>query len=78
VDSLQQYLLYCPCRQFGLPSRWDSSDIRTCKVTNSVYRRGFGSSEEVIFADQQAEALQHSASKDFEGRKTGGHPAARL
>ena len=56
VGSFEQYLLYCPCKRFAFPGRWDSSDIRACKVSNSVYRRGFGSPEEVVLADQQVQA----------------------
>jgi hypothetical protein len=81
VGCLEECLLYCPCRRFALPSRWGSSDIRTCKVSKSVYRRGFGSSEEVIFADQQAEPIGYSptsVSRDFAGRKMGGQSATHL
>jgi hypothetical protein len=55
--------------------------VRTCKVSNSVYRRGFGSSEEVIYADRQAEPIEHShpsVPKDFTGRKMGGQSATHL
>jgi hypothetical protein len=81
VGCLEECLLYCPCRRLALPSRWDSSDIRPCKVSKSVYHRGFGSSEEVIFADRQAEVVQcshPSVAKDFAGRKMGGQSATHL
>jgi hypothetical protein len=47
VGSLEEYLLYCSCRGFPVPSRWKDSEIKTCEVSNSVYRRGYGSPEEV-------------------------------
>ena len=81
VGCLEEYLLYCPCRRLALPSRWNSSEIRTCKVSNSVYRRGFGSQEEVIFADRQAGAVDYShasLSKDSTGKKMGGQSATHL
>lgn len=81
AGCLEEWLLYCPCRRFALPSRWDSSAVRTCKVSNSAYRRGFGSSEEIIFADRQAGPMEYShtsLSKDFEGRKMGGRSATHL
>jgi hypothetical protein len=48
AGSLEEYALYCSCRQFPVPSRWKGNEIRTCEVSNSAYRRGYGSPEEVM------------------------------
>jgi hypothetical protein len=57
VGSFEEYVLYCSCTQFPVPSRWSGSEILTCEVSKSAYRRGYGSPEEVmLFADQRGEA----------------------
>ena len=45
---LEEYALYCSCSRYPLPSRSGASEIRTCEVSNSAYRRGFGSPDEVM------------------------------
>lgn len=56
----EEYLLYCSCRRFPSPSRSRSSEIRTCEVTDSAYRRGFGSAEEVMLTDPTVESIDLS------------------
>lgn len=61
VGSSEEYALYCSCRRFLAPSRWRSTEISACEVSNSAYRRGYGSPEEVLpFADQRAKAIDSS------------------
>jgi hypothetical protein len=60
VGPLEEYVLYCSCRRFLVPSRWRGSEIRTCEVSNSAYRRGYGSPDEVMFADQRGETIDLS------------------
>ena len=57
----EEYVLYCSCREFPVPSRWTGNEIRTCEVSNSAYRRGYGSPDEVVFADGRVETIQLSA-----------------
>lgn len=59
--SFEEYILYCSCREFPVPSRWMGDEIRTCEVSNPAYHRGYGSAEEVVFADGCVETIQLSA-----------------
>lgn len=53
VGSLAEYLLYCSCRGFPAPSHWKDSEIEVCEIPNSVYRRGYGSADEVMLLSGQ-------------------------
>jgi hypothetical protein len=53
AGSVEEYALYCSCRRFSLPSRWRNTEIRTCEVSSFVYRRGYGSPEEVMLLPDQ-------------------------
>src|SRR3974390_2292591 len=56
VGCFEEYTLYCSCRRWPTPSRWNDNEIRTCTVSDSSYQRGYGSSAEVRFTDQRTEA----------------------
>lgn len=58
VGCFEEYALYCSCTQSTVPSRWLGSEILTCEVSNSAYRRGYGSREEVILTDQESRAME--------------------
>lgn len=54
--SLEEYLLYCSCGGVPVPSRWRDSEIKACEVSGPVYRRGYGSPEEVtLLYDQRGD-----------------------
>lgn len=55
VGSLEEYVLYCSCRPFPAPNRWRDTETRACVVSNSAYCRGYGTPEEVWFADERSE-----------------------
>ena len=69
VGSLEEYILYCSCRQFPAPSRWRDSETRTCVVTNSAYCRGYGSPEEVWFTDHGGEQIDLFAESTLKARR---------
>ncbi len=46
--SSQEYTLYCSCRRPSVVSRWRLSEVSTCEVSNTAYRRGYGTIEEVV------------------------------
>jgi len=48
VGLIEEYALYCACKQLPVPSRWTGDEVKTCEVSDSAYRRGYGSPEEVM------------------------------
>jgi len=62
AGSMEDCVLHCPCRRSQAPTRFRSSDIKTCEVTNPAYRRGFGSSDEILlFPSQRVDSMDLSA-----------------
>ena len=57
VGSFEEYALYCSCKRLPMPSRWKASEMKPCEVSDTAYRRGYGSPEEIIpFSEQRVEA----------------------
>lgn len=57
AGCFEEYVLYCSCRRIPSPSRSKSSEIPTCKVMDSAYRRGFGSAQDVMITDPTTESV---------------------
>lgn len=54
----KDYILHCCCLRLPVISRWKDSEVKTCGVSDSAYRRGYGSPEEVVlFSNQQTTDL---------------------
>ena len=47
-DDYEEYTLYCSCGQPAAISRWTSTDLARCTVSDGAYARGYGSAEEII------------------------------
>ncbi len=65
VGCFEEYTLYCCCNPFAIPSRWWGTELLTCAVSNAAYRRGYGSPEEVVFADPTPIRNRESAPRHF-------------
>ena len=66
VSSAEEYVLYCSCRDFPAPSRWRESETRPCGVSNFAYHRGYGTPDEIWFADHgphETDSLRHAVGK---------------
>ena len=48
-----------------MPSRWRASEMLACDVSDSAYRRGYGSADEVIrFSKQRVETTDENRNRD--------------
>jgi hypothetical protein len=45
---MEEYSLYCTCRGSYVRSRCTYSEVKTCKVSEEAYRRGYGTTDEVV------------------------------
>ena len=43
-----EYVLYCSCRRPPKCSRWNSSELMRCAVSNDAYKKGYGTAEEIV------------------------------
>jgi len=41
-----EYTLYCRCK--AAPSRWRSSEFKSCEVSAAAFERGYGPPEEIV------------------------------
>lgn len=65
TGSVEEYILYCSCRQPPVPSRWRGSELKKYAVSKAAHRRGYGTTQEVVPVEDSTE-------------KTGAFPATRL
>ena len=55
VGSSEEFILYCTCRRPAAVSRWRWKEVKTCEISRAAYDRGYGSAEQVVEINNQAQ-----------------------